>query len=53
MLSVNHKRIAKNTILLYLRLILVTGVSLYTVRVVLNVLGIEDYGINSVVPRGQ
>lgn len=49
MLSDNHKRIAKNTILLYFRLIIATAVSLYTVRVVLNVLGIEDYGINNVV----
>ena len=43
------KRIAKNTILLYFRQILIMAVSLYTVRVVLNVLGAEDYGIYNVV----
>lgn len=43
------KRIAKNTIMLYFRQILIMLVSLYTVRVVLNVLGVEDYGIYNVV----
>ena len=43
--SVNNKRIAKNTLFLYFRQILVMAVSLYTVRVVLEVLGEEDYGI--------
>ena len=47
--SSNNKRIAKNTAFLYLRMILVLFVSLYTTRVVLNVLGIEDYGIYNVV----
>ena len=45
----NTKRIAKNTLMLYFRQILIMGVSLYTVRVVLNVLGAEDYGIYNVV----
>lgn len=45
----NNKRIAKNTLMLYIRQILILLVSLYTVRVVLDVLGIEDYGIYSVV----
>ena len=45
----NTKRIAKNTIMLYFRQILIMLVSLYTVRVVLNVLGAEDYGIYNVV----
>lgn len=44
-----NKRIAKNTIMLYFRQVLVLLVSLYTVRVVLDVLGVEDYGILSVV----
>ena len=44
----NNKRIAKNTLLLYFRQILIILVSLYTVRVVLNVLGAEDYGIYNV-----
>lgn len=43
------KRIAKNTIMLYFRQILIMIVSLYTVRVVLNTLGAEDYGIYNVV----
>lgn len=43
------KRIAKNTLMLYFRQILIMAVSLYTVRVVLNVLGAEDYGIFGVV----
>lgn len=45
----NNKRIAKNTALLYFRQILIMLVSLYTVRVVLKVLGVEDYGIYNVV----
>lgn len=43
------KRIAKNTLALYFRQILVMIVSLYTIRVVLEVLGMEDYGIYNVV----
>ena len=45
----NNKRIAKNTMMLYFRQILILLVSLYTVRVVLNTLGIEDYGIYNVI----
>lgn len=45
----SSKRIAKNTLMLYFRQILIMLVSLYTVRVVLNVLGAEDYGIYNVV----
>lgn len=45
----NTTRIAKNTLLLYFRQILIMLVSLYTVRVVLNALGAEDYGIYNVV----
>ncbi|RDC54264.1 lipopolysaccharide biosynthesis protein [Pedobacter chinensis] len=45
----DSKRIAKNTMLLYIRMFLTMGVSLYTSRVVLNALGIQDYGIYSVV----
>lgn len=47
--SDNNKRIAKNTLLLYLRLILTMGVGLFTSRVVLNTLGVEDYGVYNVV----
>jgi O-antigen/teichoic acid export membrane protein len=45
----NSRRIAKNTLMLYSRQILTMLVSFYTVRVVLNVLGAEDYGIYHVV----
>lgn len=45
----NNKRIAKNAIFLYSRLILTMLISLYTTRVVLNVLGVVDYGIYNVV----
>ena len=42
-------RIAKNTIVLYLRMLISMLISLYTSRVVLKVLGVEDYGIYNVV----
>ena len=47
--SDNNKRIAKNTLFLYLRMLITLVVSLYTSRVVLNTLGVEDYGIYNVV----
>ncbi len=47
--SQNNKRIAKNTLMLYFRMILTMLVSLYTSRVVLNTLGVEDFGIYNVV----
>ncbi len=47
--NINVKRIAKNTIMLYVRMLLIMVVSLYTARVVLKVLGVEDFGINNVV----
>ena len=47
--SENNKRLAKNTILLYVRMVLMMLVSLYTSRVVLQVLGITDFGIYNVV----
>lgn len=40
-----NKQILKNTIFLYIRMLLVIGVSLYTVKVVYNALGIEGYGL--------
>lgn len=48
-ISENNKRIAKNTLFLYFRTFLIMLISLYTSRVVLNVLGVEDYGIYNVV----
>lgn len=47
--SANNKRIAKNTLLLYVRMLFMMAVSLYTSRVVLNALGVEDFGIYNVV----
>lgn len=45
----SNKRIAKNTLFLYLRQILILVVSLYTSRVVLQTLGANDYGIYSLI----
>ena len=41
----SNKRLAQNTIVLYARMIVTLVVSLYTTRVVLKTLGVEDYGI--------
>ena len=45
----NNRRIAKNTLFLYFRTILIMLVTLYTSRVVLNMLGVEDYGVYTAV----
>ena len=47
--SASSKRIVKNTLLLYFRMLFLMLVSLYTSRVVLNALGVEDFGIYNVV----
>lgn len=47
--SENNTRIAKNTMFLYFRMILIMLVNLYTSRVILMSLGVEDYGIYNVV----
>jgi len=47
--SSSNKRIAKNTLLLYARMLLLLVVSLYTSRIVLATLGVEDYGLYNVV----
>jgi len=47
--SENNKRIAKNTAMLYFRMLLTMAISLYTSRIVLNTLGVEDFGIYNVV----
>lgn len=41
----NNKQVAKNTLFLYLRMFLTMAVSLYTVRVVIQTLSVQDYGI--------
>lgn len=45
----DNKRIAKNSILLYIRMFIMVIISLYTSRIVLSALGAEDFGINNVV----
>jgi len=45
----NNKRIAKNTMMLYIRMILVMGITLFTSRIILDALGEENYGIYNVV----
>ena len=45
----NNKRIAKNTMYLYIRMLFSLLVGLYTSRVVLQTLGISDYGLYNVV----
>ena len=47
--NVNVNRIAKNTMLLYIRMIVLMVISLYTSRVVLKILGVEDFGVYNVV----
>ena len=47
--SIDNKRIAKNTLLLYVRMLFGMLVSLYTSRVILQTLGVEDYGVYNVV----
>lgn len=41
--------LAKNTIMLYMRMLLIMVISFYTTRITLKALGVEDYGINSVI----
>lgn len=45
----SNKRIAKNTLLLYVRMILTMAVGLFTSRVIINTLGVNDYGVYNVV----
>lgn len=45
----NNKRIARNTVILYCRMFLMLAIGLYTSRVILQTLGVEDYGIYNAV----
>lgn len=45
----NNKRVAKNTIFLYIRMIVAMLITLYTTKALLKVLGIDDYGVYNVV----
>ncbi|MBO4985118.1 MAG: lipopolysaccharide biosynthesis protein [Bacteroides sp.] len=49
MSTTENKRIAQNTLFLYFRMILIVAINLFAVRVILKVLGVEDYGIYNVV----
>lgn len=44
-----NKRLVKNTLMLYIRTFFILIVSLFSVRIVLNSLGVEDYGIHNVI----
>lgn len=48
-MPVDTKTIAKNTMFLYVRMFIILICNLFVVRIVLNALGIEDFGINNVV----
>lgn len=48
-ISENNKRIAKNTLFLYLRMLVTLVISLFTARVTINALGVHDYGLMNVV----
>ena len=45
----NNTKIAKNTLMLYFRMLLLLVINLYTSRVILRELGVDDYGIYNVV----
>lgn len=45
----NNKRIAKNSIFMAIRMVFVLVITFYTTRVILNILGVEDYGVYNVV----
>ena len=47
--QINNKRIAKNTAMLYFRMLLMMGVSFFMTRILLKELGIEDFGIYNIV----
>ena len=48
-MSVDSRLIAKNTLMLYIRMLLLLAVSLYTSRVILAALGVDDYGIYNLI----
>ena len=48
-ISDSNKRIAKNTVMLYFRMVIMMVIGLFTSRVTLQVLGVDNYGINNVV----
>ena len=47
--SANNRRIAKNTLLLYVRMAFTMGIGVFATRVLLGALGVEDYGLTTVI----
>ena len=47
--SANNKRLAKNTMFMYIRMVFLMTIGLYASRVILQTLGISDYGLYNVV----
>ena len=47
--STSNQRLAKNTYFLYIRMIVLMLVTLYTSRVVIDILGVEDFGIYNII----
>ena len=47
--ATDNRRVARNTVFLYIRMIVILLVTLYTSRVILDILGVEDYGIYNIV----
>ena len=45
----DNKKIAKNTVYLYLRMIVIMAITLFTSREILRILGVDDFGIYNVV----
>ena len=45
----NSVRLAKNTMFMYMRMFITTCIGLYSARVILEYLGVEDYGIYNLV----
>lgn len=45
----NDKRIVKNTLYLYIRMLVMMALSFFSTRIVLNILGVSDFGVNNVV----
>lgn len=48
-MSKTNNKIAKNTIALYIRMAITMFISFFTTRITLEVLGVEDYGLNNLV----
>lgn len=47
--SQNNKRLAKNTLILYARMLVTVGISFYSTRLILYNLGVSDYGVYNVI----